>query len=330
MNVVKKRLLARINGIQTSLAKYHSNFLIQLEKQLLKDLNDIFKKERLIWAQKAGMNWRRYADFNTRYFHLLAKIKKSRGKILALKDSDGNWVSDNQELKIMATSYFRQMFQTRHVSSSWAVNLSSKNTIKDQDCIALLKPITDEEVKYNLFQMDPIKSPGPDGIQPVFYQTFWNDIGPSIVKFCKTCFESATISEEINSSYITLIPKSDQPESMAEFRPIGLCNTIYKLITKIITNRIRPILGGIISPLQSSFIKGRGIEDNIIVVKEVAHHFHKAKKGKNIMALKLDLTKAYDSLEWSFIRDTLLSYKFPGKLIDLIMCCITTPKIAVL
>lgn len=64
---------------------------------------------------------------------------------------------------------------------------------------------------------------------------------------------------------------------------------------------MQPILDRIISPLQSSFIKGRGIEDNVIVIKEVAHHFHKVKKKKNIMALKLDLTKAYDSLEWSFI-----------------------------
>lgn len=115
------------------------------------------------------------------------------------------------------------------------------------------------------------------------------------------CFECATIPEEINSSYITLIPKTDHPESMSDFRPIGLCNTIYKLITKIITHRLRPIICNLVSPLQSSFIKNRGIEDNVIVVKEVAHIFHKARKGRNKMALKLDLTKSYDSLEWAFI-----------------------------
>lgn len=117
---------------------------------------------------------------------------------------------------------------------------------------------------------------------------------------------------------------------MTDFRPIGLCNTIYKLMIKIITTRLRPIMGNLVSPLQSSFIKGRGIEDNVIVVKEMAHIFHKAKKGKNIMALKLDLSKAYDSLEWAFIRDTLISYSFPTCLVNLIMCCITTPKISVL
>lgn len=117
---------------------------------------------------------------------------------------------------------------------------------------------------------------------------------------------------------------------MSDFRPIGLCNTIYKLVIKVITNRLRPILGKIISPFQSSFIQGRGIEDNVILVKEIAHVFHKCKKGRRILAVKLDLTKAYDSLEWSFIRDTLASFNFPFNLINLIMSCVTTPRINVL
>lgn len=143
----------------------------------------------------------------------------------------------------------------------------------------LLSPISKEEVKHNLFLMDPIKSPGPDGIQPGFFQRFWEDLGNCLTNFCSSCFNSVSIPSAINESYITLIPKVDNPESMSEFRPIGLCNTVYKLITKIISSRIRPILANIVSPLQSSFIKGRGIEDNVIVVKEVAHHFHKCNKG---------------------------------------------------
>lgn len=89
------------------------------------------------------------------------------------------------------------------------------------------------------------------------------------------------------------------------------------------------VLGRIISPPQSSFIKGRGIEDNVILVKEMDHHFHKVKKRNKIMALKLDTTKAYDSLEWDFVRDTLL-FGFPERIVNLIMSCISCPAISIL
>lgn len=156
--------------------------------------------------------------------------------------------------------------------------------------------------------MDPIKTPVSNGIQPIFYQRYWDFLVTIIFSFCRDCFQNERIPEKINDSYITLIPKKDAPSIMNVFRPISLCNTIYKLIAKIISSRILPILNKIISPLQSSFIKGRGIEDNVIIVKEMAYLFHKARKGKNITALKLDITKAYGSLEWSFIRDTLIAF----------------------
>lgn len=88
-------------------ANKYSLFLINLEKELLFDLDAIFKKERIIWAQKVGINWRKFGDYNTKFFHLLAKIRKSRGKILILKSDDG---TDSNELKRMAVCFFKQIF----------------------------------------------------------------------------------------------------------------------------------------------------------------------------------------------------------------------------
>ncbi|XP_056698695.1 uncharacterized protein [Spinacia oleracea] len=197
-------------------------------------------------------------------------------------------------------------------------------SLTDNEKSLISSKLTLEEVRLNLFSMDPTKSPGPDGIQPIFFQRFWSDLGNSIYKFCVTCFENGKVPSDINYSYIALIPKISGPSSITEFRPIGLCNTIYKLITKIISSRLKLVLHRIISPLQSSFIKGRGIEDNVILVKEMAHLFHKAKKRNKLMALKLDISKAYDSLEWDFIRDTLIHFDFPDNIISLIMSCITS------
>ncbi|XP_056690122.1 uncharacterized protein [Spinacia oleracea] len=144
---------------------------------LLLDLNDIFRKERLIWAQIAGLNWRKYGDYNTKYFHLLAKIKKSRGKILALKNSNGDWITKLEDLKNLATGFYENLFATTMDFSSLKSITLNHSTLSDANSNRLLEPITIEEVKANLFQMDPIKSPGPDGIQPIFFQKFWADLG---------------------------------------------------------------------------------------------------------------------------------------------------------
>ncbi|XP_056687673.1 uncharacterized protein [Spinacia oleracea] len=117
LNVKKRRLIARIDGIQKALANHYSGYLVNLEKELLFQLNDIFRKERIIWAQKAGINWRKFGDYNTKYFDILAKIKKSRGKVLALRDLHGNWITNQHELKVLASNHFQSLFQTTHLSS---------------------------------------------------------------------------------------------------------------------------------------------------------------------------------------------------------------------
>lgn len=127
-----------------------------------------------------------------------------------------------------------------------------------------------------------------------------------------------------------MIPKTNIPTCMKEFRLIGLCNSIYKLITKIISNRIKHFSPDLISPLQSSFIMNRTIDENVIITKEIARIFNKASKKSKCMALKIDLSKAFNSLEWSFIKDTLTWFNFPDKIINLIMSCITTASISIL
>lgn len=115
-----------------------------------------------------------------------------------------------------------------------------------------------------------------------------------------------------------------------DFKPIGLFDTIYKLITKMIVRSIKPLLPNIINPLRSIFIHNLSIEDNIIVIEEVAHKFKKVKPSRNIMAIKIDLTKAFDCLEWSFIKETLDWFGFPKTLTSLIMSYLTSSSISVL
>ncbi|XP_057248280.1 uncharacterized protein LOC130590240 [Beta vulgaris subsp. vulgaris] len=249
---------------------------------------------------------------------------------LGLMDLNGNWISDDLLLKNLARNAFIDIFTTKHYLSNRMPSFNSQIHVLHEESADLIKPFSIEEVGVIVKSMAPLKSPGPDGIQPIFYQQFWSTLNDHLVSFLNKCFDEGSVPNSINKSYLCLIPKKEVPSVINDFRPIGLCNTILKLLTKSIAARMRSIMPKLINPLQTSFILDRTIDENIIIIKEVAHLFKRAKKGANIMALKIDLTKAFDSLEWAFIRDTLLGFKFPIKLVSIIMNIITSPTISVL
>ena len=132
-------------------------------------------------------------------------------------------------------------------------------------------------------------------------------------------FENPCLIREVNQTFLMLIPKVPNPEFMRDFRPISLCNVIYKLITKIIVNRIKPVMSTIISPNQCSFVPGRLSSDNIIVAQEVIHTMKTMKGKKGFMAVKIDLEKAYDRINWKFAINCLREVEIPESLIFLIL-----------
>ena len=146
--------------------------------------------------------------------------------------------------------------------------------------------------------MAPLKALGPDGMPPIFFQKFWNTIVDDVVKAVLSCLNSRTILSGLNHTSISLIPKVKSPEYVTKFRPIALCNNLYKLVYKVLANRLKKVLPHIISYFQSAFQSDKEIFDNILVAFELLHHMKRKKLGKTgHMALKLDMSKAYDRLE---------------------------------
>ena len=148
--------------------------------------------------------------------------------------------------------------------------------------------------------MKPFKASGADGLHGGFFQRFWLLMGDPVKKEVKSIFSNGIMPEYMNKTLITLIPKCKSPESLSHYCPISLCNTIYKIFTKIIVNRICPLLLKLVSPLQSAFIPRRQGVDNAIIVQELVHTISKKRGVGGAMAIKLDLEKAYDRLEWNF------------------------------
>ena len=167
----------------------------------------------------------------------------------------------------------------------------------------LVAPFGRVEVDIALNQMDPLKSPRPDGMPPFFFQQFWSVIGDEVANAVLTCLNTGSIPPSINRTFITLIPKVKSPVRVSEYRPIALCNILYKLISKVLTNRLKKILPSIISESQSAFQSSKVITDNIMVTFKTLHHMKNQKSKKmGFLAMKLDMSKAYDRVEWSYLR----------------------------
>ena len=328
----KKRVLARINGTQKALASRPSDFLLNLEKQLIEEYFIILLQEEKYWALKSRLNAAMFGDHNTNFFHVSTLVRRHKNKIRCLKDSLGNWITDEIEIKRHINCGFEKLYTSELCMSPMfsAVTSFSCCFLSAENCLSISSGITDEEIRAALWSLKPFKAPGPDGLHAGFFQRFWPEVGGSICAKVKKVFDTGVVPKFLNETLITLVPKCQNPVSLSNYRPISLCNSVYKIVSKIIVARIRPFLSNLISPMQTAFVPGRRGADNVIIAQELIYTLDRKKGATGYMAIKLDLEKAYDRLEWSFIHKVLHAFHFPSNLIKVIMGCVSTTTISVL
>ena len=173
--------------------------------------------------------------------------------------------------------------------------------------------------------MGPTKALRPDGMNALFYQKFWHIVGDDVIAAVLNFLNSGTMLPEINYTHIVLILKIKSLERISDFRPISLCNVIYKIISNVLANKLKLILPRLISPSQSAFVPRRLIIDNVLVAYETLHAMHNRRSGRRgYMALKLNVSKAYDRVEWSFLRGIMSKLGLPKCWIDRVMSCVTS------
>jgi hypothetical protein len=176
-----------------------------------------------------------------------------------------------------------------------------------------------------------LKSPSLDGFAACFYQQSWGLVREEVCNAVLSFLNDGDFDSSINKTFIALIPKIKNPPCITEYRPISLCNVLYKLIAKVLANRLKKVLPIIISPTQSAFISGRLIIDNILIAFEALHSMDARMKGrKGFMALKLDMSKAYDRVEWDFLEAVMRKLGFAERWITLAMTCVRTVSYSVL
>ena len=134
--------------------------------------------------------------------------------------------------------------------------------------------------------------------------------------------------KSLNSTFLALIPKKEGANWLDKFRPIELCNVIYKIITKLIAERLKPLLGSLISAEQGGFVDGRQILDGVVIAMEAIHSMATSKE--KAMFIKLDMAKAYDRVSWEFLEKALLAFGFAAEWVDWVFSCVTSSSFSIL
>ncbi|KAK2390980.1 hypothetical protein QL285_064484 [Trifolium repens] len=281
-------------------------------------------QEEAFWKQRAKMHWLKEGDLNTKFFHMSATARSKVKKIEKLKNENDEEITGQQNLCEAARRYFHDLFTPKGGCLDPVLSLITPR-VTEADNISLEAPITKEEVRAALFQMHPDKSPGPDGFNPAFYQKFWEICGDEVFAAVKDWLWRGYFPSSLNETNICLIPKGDNPVSMKDFRPISLCNVLYKVVSKLLANRLKGVLGKYISEEQSAFVEGRSIIDNALIAIEIIHCLKRRTKGaKGELALKIDFSKAYDKVEWSYLKGVLVKMGFSDTWIKWMMLCVSS------
>lgn len=184
-----------------------------------------------------------------------------------------------EEIGTYITNYYKSLF----ISSAGSPNNDILEHVPSLVTPAMnelsTKPFSGEEIKRAPDAIGNLKAPGPDGMPAVFYKKFWHMVCPKIQEEVFKVLNGGVIPKGWNETTIVLIPKVKNPEYLTQYRPISLCNVIYKLISKVLANRLKVILPDLISPTQSAFVPGRMITDNVLLAYEITHLMHKKKGG---------------------------------------------------
>jgi hypothetical protein len=321
-------VLRELNKARKKLELLQLNNADQREIRQATDwMNELLYREEMLWVQWSRITWLKEGDRNTKFFHQRAVWRARKNKIKKLKDDEGVWQDAPTDMERMATSYFQQLFtKDPSLNPEILINLTREKITTEMN-EAFCKEFSDEEIGDALFQIGPLKAPGVDGFPARFFQRNWGTMKTEVINVVKLFFATGYIPEGVNDTAIVLIPKVDQPETMKEFRPISLCPIIYKIISKCMVNRLRPLLGDIISLNKSAFVPGRLITDNTLVAFECLHFIEQnTNHGKNFCAYKLDFSKAYDRVDWEFLQEVMQKMGFAHRWVDWIMACVTSVR----
>ena len=279
-----------------------------------------------LWLQKSRLNWALKGDKNTRFFHVYASSRNKRNLLNSVL-VENEHIEEPSRMKEAVMQHFKKAF-----SEQWQGRPKLGGRFKsingNEKAAKLEVEFSESEIWNAVKECDGNKAPGPDGFNLFAIKKCWGFIKGEVVQFFKEFHRSGKLVKGLNSSFIALIPKKENPGGLNDYRPISLINSIYKILAKVLSRRLRDILPDVVGEIQGAFIGGRNILDGVLIANEVVDWWKRSnRKG---FLIKLDFEKAYDCINWQFVLDMLQNFGFGQRWIGWMRSCLSSARISIL
>ncbi|GJZ35731.1 RNA-directed DNA polymerase, eukaryota, reverse transcriptase zinc-binding domain protein [Tanacetum coccineum] len=316
-------IIVRIpNGVQKRKSSFRfSNFITDKKEFLPTKYGDVFERaeklrEKVKECQKEVDMFPHDERIKDKSRIILKETIKEivrRGRIMSIRNEEGVRF-ENDDVSVQIVKHFEEFLgKSSQLHKMSCRNDIFKNKLTSEEALKMMRPISDSEIKNAMFEIKDSKAPGPDGYTSRFYKLAWSIVRTEVSQAVREFFLTGKLLGEVNATLISLVPKIPTSNKVSDFRPIACCNVLYKFISKIMTNRIKEVLGKLVSENQSAFIGGRQINDNILLPQELFRGYNGKQKVKKV-SFKIDLQKAYDTISWEFLKDALVMFGFHKKM----------------
>jgi exonuclease III len=269
-------------------------------------LQSMARMQNCIHWQKSRMNWLNEGDANSKFFHNFMSNRR-RHNAINMVSVEGSVVEGVQGIRETVFNYFSNHFKSRGFRRPCIDGLNFRR-LSLAEGGTLTKPFSLEEVKQAVWDCDSYKSPGPDGVSFGFVKECWNLLKDDLFRFLVEFHRNGKLTKGLNSTFIALIPKVDNPQRLNDFRPISLVGSLYKILAKVLANRLRSVIGTVVSESRTAFVKSKQILDGILIANEAVDEATRLKK--ELLLFKVDFEKAYDSVDLNYLDSVMANMNF--------------------
>ena len=282
--------------------------------------------EETSWRQKSRETWLKEGDRNTGFFHRMANAHRRRNCLNSISINGTKCVKE-AEIKVGLVNAFQNLLS---VPEGWRPPLPDLafKEIGNEEAARLEETFSEEEIWAAISGLNSDKAPGPDGFPLAFWSFSWDFVKDEVLGFFKEFHEHGRFVRQLNATFLVLIPKKQTVEDFKDLRPISLVSGLYKILTKVLANRIKKVMDKVISKSQNAFVEGRQILDAVLIANEIVDASLRRKECGLIC--KLDIEKAYDTISWEFLYQVMGKMGFRGRWMSWIKWCISTASFSVL